>query len=352
MHLAIMILSNFTYKNLDGWQLDELLLGSLNLIVGFNATGKTKTINAISNVIRFIKGEQNDIANSFCCSLTFKNSGVLKYSFEVRNGKVTNEALTKDKVQLIQRNGNQSFIKDSAINPPDTKLILQVRRDTIKYPEFEEIIQWAEYTFVFIFSNITNSPNSLSPYIVSKEPKIPTMFEDITDTQKQSLIRNMCLLGYPIDDIKVIDAETGAKMLYIYESGINTPLTPFDLSNGMFRVFCVLLYMTYCSSLTKARCLIIDDMGEGLDYIRSEKLGKIMFDYCLQNNIQLIVTSNDSFLMNAVDLQYLTILDRNKNKVTSLNNLNNKELFKKFARTGLNNFDMLTSNFVNSIQNL
>lgn len=344
--LATMILSDFKYKELNGWQLTGLLLNDLNLVVGYNATGKTKTINALSNVIRFIKGELNDIAPSFCCSMTFKNSGLLKFSFEVKEGKVVSETLEKDGYSLIQRTENNAFIKGEAINPPNTKLILQIRRDTIKYPEFEEIIQWAEFTFIFVFSNVTNSPNSLSPYLVSKEPILSAMFEAIPDDKKQLLIDNIRSLDYPIDNIQVLKAENGHKMLYLNESGIDTPLIPFDLSNGMFRVFCVLLYMTYCTIQAKARCLVIDDMGEGLDYKRSEKLGKILFDYCHQNGIQLIVTSNDSFLMNVVDLEYLIILQRKGNIVNCLNSVTDHELFKKFARTGLNNFDMLSSNFI------
>jgi hypothetical protein len=135
-------------------------------------------------------------------------------------------------------------------------------------------------------------------------------------------------------------------MLHIYEKGIGTPLTPFELSNGMFRVFCVLLYMLYCSALADARCLIIDDMGEGLDYMRSTRLGKIMFSYCEENHIQLLATSNDSFLMDAVDLQYWNILQRKGGRVYSLNNKNSKELFERFVRTGLSNFDILSSNFL------
>lgn len=341
-----MILSNFKYKELDGWQLNELSLGELNLVVGLNSTGKTKTINAVSNVIRLIKGEQTEMVKGFSCDMSFQNSGCLEYSFEVKENKIISEVLKKDGECIINRSENQTIIRDEEINPPDSKLILQVRRDTKKYPEFEEIIQWAEYTFVFIFSNITNSPNSLSPYGISNEPKITVMYEKISEKQKQSLLTAMQSLDYPIDSIKESKTETGGKMLYIYESGINIPLTPFDLSNGMFRVFCTLLYMAYCSTLTNARCLIIDDMGEGLDYKRSEKLGKILFDYCYLNDIQLIVTSNDSFLMNVVDLDYLTILQRNGNCVYSLNSVTDHELFKKFARTGLNNFDMLSSNFI------
>ena len=114
----------------------------------------------------------------------------------------------------------------------------------------------------------------------------------------------------------------------------------------MFRVFCVLLYMIYSSTLADARCLMIDDMGEGLDYRRSTKLGKIVFDYCKKNSIQLIVTSNDSFLMDSVPLDLWNILQRNGRTVTSLNSQTHQELFTKFARTGLSNFDILSSNFI------
>ena len=120
----------------------------------------------------------------------------------------------------------------------------------------------------------------------------------------------------------------------------------YELSNGMFRVFSVLLYMIYSSTLKGARCLMIDDMGEGLDYRRSTKLGKIVFSYCKAKSIQLIVTSNDSFLLDTVDLDLWNILQRTGSVVTSLNSQTHQELFAKFARTGLSNYDILSSNFI------
>ena len=153
-------------------------------------------------------------------------------------------------------------------------------------------------------------------------------------------------LGYNINNIEEYESSSGAKSLHIFERGVEMPLRPFDLSNGMFRVFCVLLYMIYSSTLSEARCLVIDDMGEGLDYMRSTKLGKIMYEYCERNHIQLIATSNDSFLMDAVDLQHWNILQREGNRVYSINASNSPALFEKFQRTGLSNFDILSSNFL------
>lgn len=342
----IMILSEFTYKDASGWCLDRISLDRLNLIVGLNAVGKTRTIMALGNMIQFIKGEEDVTDNDFSCSIRLVNGYDLYYSFAVSNGIIASEILQKGERFLIQRNNDSTRVYEKETNPPASKLVIQIHRDTKAYPEIEEIIQWAEHTSIFVFSNITTSPHSLSPYAISKEPLLPFMFEKTVDAQREVLLNYLRELGYCIDRIEEFEKPNGVKTLRVYESGIEAPLSPFDLSNGMFRVFCILLYMIYCASLSDTRCLIVDDMGEGLDFKRSSKLGKIMFDYCDNNHIQLIVTSNDSFLMDTVNLEYWNILRRDGNKVLSLNPQSHPSLFEKFARTGLGNFDMLSSNFI------
>ena len=341
-----MFLSEFTYKQASGWRIERLSLNYQNLVVGMNAVGKSRTIAAIGQVIRFIKGEIDASAEDFTCTLLLENDCRLEYSFEVSGGAIVAEILRKDEKPLIRREQYSAHMYDETISPPSNKLVIQVRRDTLRYPEIEEIIQWAEHTSVFIFSNITTSPSSLSPYAISSEPLLPVMFSKISEELRLKLLSNMQELGYEINRIEEFKRENGTKMLHIHESGIDVSMTPFDLSNGMFRVFCVLLYLFYCSTQADAHCLIIDDLGEGLDYMRSTKLGKIVFDYCSEHKIQLIVTSNDSFLMDAIDLQYWNILQRKGNLVQGLNKQTHPVLFEKFARTGLNNFDLLSSNFI------
>lgn len=340
-----MILSKFSYKQASGWRLEDLSLNHQNLIVGLNSVGKSRTVSAIGHVASFIKGDV-DAAGDFSCALLLENGNRLEYSFEVVGGQVLAEVLKKNGSPLIQREQFSAKMYDDMVSPPESKLLIQVRRDTKLYPEIEEIIQWAEHTSLFVFSNITTAPNSLSPYTISDEPRLPVMFSKISVEQREQLINYLRDLGYKIDNIVEYESSSGAKSLHIYESGIKMPLRPFDLSNGMFRVFCVLLYMLYSSTLSEARCLIIDDMGEGLDYMRSTKLGKIMYEYCERNHIQLIATSNDCFLMDAVDLQHWNILQREGNRVYSINASNSPALFEKFQRTGLSNFDILSSNFL------
>ena len=341
-----MVLEEFTYVDGFNWQISGLSLNNLNLIVGMNAVGKSRTIAAISNVVRFIKGDVELQRDSFCCSMKLVNSHQLHYEIDVHEGMVNSELLEKDDEILIRRDSGGSVMYGDHVNPPANKLIIQARRDTKKYLEIEEIIRWAEQASTFIFSNITTSPNSLSPYTISNEPLLPAMYKRMSEDQQHELLNYMVELGYGIDRIERYEKGNGAEMLRIFESGVKTPLTPFDLSNGMFRVFCVLLYMIHCSTLSDARCLMIDDLGEGLDYMRSTQLGKIVFSYCEKNHIQLIATSNDSFLMDAVDLKHWNILKREGGKVYSLNWMSNPDLFERFSRTGLSNFDILSSNFI------
>jgi len=302
---------------------------------------------ALGNMIQFIKGEEN-IGDDFSCSIRLVNGYQLFYSFSVQDGRVVSEVLQKDELILINRNYGSTFVYGKETNPPTNKLVIQIHRDTKAYPEIEEVIQWADHTSIFVFSNITTSPHSLSPYAISNEPLLPIMFEKTDEAQREALLGYLQELGYKIDRIEEFEKPNGVKTLRIYESGIDAPLSPFELSNGMFRVLCVLLYMIYSASLSDTRCLIVDDMGEGLDFKRSAKLGKTMFEYCNNNHIQLIVTSNDSFLMDTVDLEYWNILRREGNHVVSLSHKSHPSLFEGFSRTGLGNFDLLSSNFINN----
>ena len=345
--IYIMILTEFSYRESSGWQLEKLTLHHQNLIVGMNSVGKSRTLEALGNVIRFIKNDSELAKKDFSCVLRLSNSHQIEYAFELSDGLIKSESLLIDGQSKIVRNASTAEMYGESVNPPANKLLIQARRDTMRYPEIEEIILWAEHTSLYVFSNITASLKSLSPYMLSTEPLIPEMYEQIKD-QQNVLIEYIKELGYQIDKIEVVENASSGKWLLIYETGIEKPMEFYELSNGMFRVFSVLLYMIYSSTLKGARCLMIDDMGEGLDYQRSTKLGKIVFNYCKAKSTQLIVTSNDSFLLDTVDLDLWNILQRTGSVVTSLNSQTHQELFAKFARTGLSNYDILSSNFINN----
>ena len=63
-----MILTEFSYRESSGWQLEKLTLHHQNLIVGMNSVGKSRTLEALGNVIRFIKNDSELAKKDFSCS--------------------------------------------------------------------------------------------------------------------------------------------------------------------------------------------------------------------------------------------------------------------------------------------
>ena len=137
-----------------------------------------------------------------------------------------------------------------------------------------------------------------------------------------------------------------AKFVSIKEQGLNIPLKQFEISHGMFRAFALLTIIEFLKASNKIETILVDDLGEGLDSERSKRLAEIVFRDPSVSKIQFIATSNDSFLMNTVELDYLTVCYRSNHKVRCLNYSNSKKKFDNWKQLGLNNFDLLSSNFL------
>lgn len=340
-----MKLSEISYYDiLSGWQLDGLSLDGQNLLVGKNSTGKTRTLTCLKNIIECLT---NNSVVDCRFSLTFTGDYRLDYQLYQENGLVKSESLKKDGVPLFFREGETCQFYGEEINPPASVLVINARRDTKKYTEIEEIFQWAEHVSYFIFSNVISARHSSSPFAFKEDLEMANMFERTEDIDRQ-LIDYLERLGYHIERIWIEEFEHGRKTLYLQEKGVKIGLQYLDLSNGLFRVLSVLVYMLYSASLKAARCLMIDDLGEGLDYERSNKLGQIVFDFCKDHAIQLIVTTNDSFLMDTIGLEHWVVLLRKGSKVTTMSAKTHPDLFRRFKLTGLSNFDLFTSDFISN----
>jgi len=64
-----------------------------------------------------------------------------------------------------------------------------------------------------------------------------------------------------------------------------------------------------------------------------------------KSNVQIIMTTNDRFVMNKVPLEYWSLIQRVPKKSLFFNYQNSKETFEEFKYTGLNNFDFLSTEF-------
>lgn len=344
-----MKITSFEYGDYS-WSLGKVSFGNLNLIVGRNAVGKSKTLNAIVLFVKFLNGDVNAATPSHWCKVEFLTDDniALRYSYEYKDNVIINEILYSGSNKIISRDKEHSFIGDTEVNPPTNKLCVQSQRDTKNYPEFESIMQWAEKLKGYSFSELSSTKSYEIPSLFKEKIDFADMFEKISqiDVKRGFVIDKMKELDYDIDSIEPFKISDKFNIVMIQEHGVNTPLFSALLSNGMLRVLYIFAYMAYLSTEQGARTLLVDDLGEGLDFSRSSKLSKIIFDYCEAHDIQLIVTSIDNFLMNAVNLDYWVILKRDGVHTTGISKKTHPDMFLKFKKMGLNNFDMLSTDFV------
>ena len=350
-----MRISSFGYKE-QGWELAELFpIKPLNLLVARNATGKTRTIRAFQNVMSFLQMKKvfMDI-RSLEAVLKFTSDEdaewKMDYSFKVKDGIVEKETLVVNEKVLIKRSKTSAKYKTTKINPPAEKLVVQIRRDKELYPEIEQLMTWAE--------GVTSlSCSDINPFTILGTGTYinPYSFSDLVDSLSQREMKKVLTvakeLGYNIASIKTVEATKDIKLVQLKERSVANEMIDMQLSSGMLRTLYLLCFISVIKHNKKLSMLLIDDMGEGLDYKRSVDLGKMIFEDCEQNGLQLIASSNDAFLMDVVDIANWHVLRRKGSKVSTINQATHPDLFRKFRMTGLSNFDLFSSDFINSYFN-
>jgi predicted ATPase len=163
-------------------------------------------------------------------------------------------------------------------------------------------------------------------------------------------------LDYPLSDIFIKDrvyASLKTNMtehkIVVTEEGIRKNIVQQEMSQGMFRALSLLTHITYNILKKMPTTILIDDIGEGLDFDRSSRLIKLLIEIAKKNdNIQLIMSTNDRFVMNAVPLEYWQVIQRRGGECQVFNYQNSKEKFDEFEYMGLNNFDFLATDYLNS----
>lgn len=336
-----------------GWGAEKLDLFPQNLLVGKNAVGKSTVISALSQMASIISQRKPLEENSdFSYTMAVENSEYFAvYKFKWVEKRVADEQLVvlgtdgRKKVWIERTSGEAKF-DGEVVNPPQDKLLLNLKRDTVLYREIESIISWAENVDAFSFNEFDiDGDERLYSRFIKGGDNLYSMVKALSPESIENVVSTAAEMGYHLEKIEAFEYADVKKVLF-KEKDVSRPLFDFNLSKGMFRTLYLLIYLEYVAQSGKPATLLIDDLCEGLDYDRSTKLGKYVFDYCSKNDIQLIATSNDSFLMDVVDLNYWSILQREGSKVSAISHKNHPELFEDFSFTGLSNFDLLSSDFI------
>ncbi|KAF0204869.1 MAG: hypothetical protein FD167_5622, partial [bacterium] len=150
----IMRLSKLKYAELEGslqeWVLNEFSLAETNLIVGKNASGKTRTLNVIGGLARHLAGVK-PIPLSGNYSVEFiKDQQKIHYHLKYEDQQVITEKYEIDgKVLLDRGEGGKGTIWAEELGQgihfqtPITELAAVARQDSIQHRFLEPLHSWA-----------------------------------------------------------------------------------------------------------------------------------------------------------------------------------------------------------------
>jgi hypothetical protein len=383
---SISFFKKSTHSN--GWKIEECQFNKINLITGKNSSGKTRLLKeAIYDLVGLISNTtaRTKSGFNFHWKIKLKNEKT-NYNYEI---KIEDELIIFEKFEVdnevyYERNkegkGKIKYEPDKKVRNFEIDrnlLVINSKRDKIQHPILEVFLKWADFVYIYnfgdtlgrdrlILSELSDNKSELSKKISKDDNAVVLKFEEglneYGENFKQSIITDFNGIGYAIEDINTIKYDSFIKnlpnnigisipsVIYIKEKNIQDEILQKDISQGMFRVLSLIIQIKYIEYKIKNSdvLILIDDIGEGLDYERATKLIKYIINKIetLGNNIQLIMTTNDRFVMNNIPLKYWTIIDKNKNgKIEFYNEEKNKKIFNKFKRIGLNNFDFFTSEY-------
>lgn len=348
------------------WAVSKIDLDSINLIVGKNASGKSSTIRVIRTLADLISGEtttDNILYNSADYEVSFiENEDIYTYILEYNEGVVIKEILKQNQTILIDRKGNTGHIFYQKLNQmldfeTESGSLAISRKDSAQHPYLVGIQNWGKNLNHYVFStamgqNVPLSENEKRTKRISlKNSKfVADMFSFGNDNEEyiKNVISDINAIDYNIESIsidKLHHPVLPAKVIAVREIGLEGYTDQTEMSFGMFRALSLIIQLEYSIANNLSSCILIDDIGEGLDFNRSSKLIKLLIEKAEKYNIQLIMTTNDRFVMMNVDLDYWQIIAREDGQTVFYNKNNSKEAFEDFEFAGLNNSEFFFSEY-------
>ncbi len=355
------------------WRVEGLQFGPTNLLVGSNASGKTRVLNIILGLARILAGDRKVTFLSGTYDANFDDQGkLLKYELSVKDAKVTKEALyVNGENCLDRREGGIGRIKATKLNDmiefqtPENELTAFARRDAIQHPFFQPLNDWARSLYHYPFGTPLGKDHlativeevSGAPFDPRDPNQVIAIYrkgeQDFGDSFKHAIKRDMEEIDYAIDDIGaqpptsiIVTKPSNVIALYVKETELGDVTDQINMSQGMFRAMSIIIQLNFSEMTGRPSCLLIDDIGEGLDFERSCKLIKLLMKKAEQSSVQLIMATNDRFVMNTVPLETWTVIRRVGQKINIYNYANSKAGFDEFKYTGLNNFEFFAFNFL------
>jgi len=378
--MSLKRISYFEFKNDPRyWEFKDIDFVSINLIVGVNATGKTRMLNVINGICNILSAKRPAIFLSGTYDFdVLLDEELYNMKIEFDSGIVVAEELVVDGTLRLSRTkdgrGKIYYAKERKtidFQVPQNTVAFQQRRDNLQHPFIVKLAEWADKCELLPFASFGNTElmalSALQTQDTTHDLRAKNLvksyfqaFEQFGDPFDKALIRDMKCLGYNLIDVSASDIRGIHPEIKISEAvlGIcvterqvenkkksrDLQLSQLQMSQGMYRALSLVIYLNIWSMSNRPTLLLVDDIGEGLDFDRSTSIIDLLTRHSEKSTHQVIMTSNDRFVMNKVPLEYWTVLSRKAGFVKAFTSRSNPREFKDFEYMGLSNFDFFKSN--------
>lgn len=373
-----MRLKSLKFSEGDGtpqeWQLDKLSFGPRMLVVGRNTAGKTRTLSITSALAKYVTGAQ-PLALTGNYSAVFDWEGrEYVYNLQYQDSQVQHEQIIIDGKQYLSRGpGGVGKIVAEKLGaeidfqvPPNT-VAAAARRDTIQHSFVEPLFEWGTslryYQFggmqkgtlaIFIPTGMPVDDRDQNAVVAIFREALKLFGEKFVDSLKSDLAEidyhvDKIVLAPPVS-VRFMPGGPEPVAIHVKESDLQGVTDQIVMSEGMFRVLAILVHVNFAQFKGSASSVFIDDIGEGLDFDRSCRLIDLLRSKAEIHNFQLVMSTNDKFVMNQVPLEEWTVLHRHRNVVHVRNYENSRTAFDDFKFTGLSNFSFFEMNAIDMSQ--
>lgn len=370
---------SFSYKTdkTVGWSINDCQVGNINLISGKNSSGKTRFVKAIYTLSNLILNEDKNFHKDSTSEWKIRlvdDDVSIDYALNVSDGVVEKEAMIFNGETVIERDSEGSGIikfiqlkQTISFSTPKEKLAVY-KRDKLQHPFLEFLYDWCDNLYLYRFGEDLGR-KSLSPImnhdelsgdqlkkLEKKDIAVLNKFDmgvsRLGDDFKNKIIESFNNLGYSITDVMVKPYEVRgishpANILYVEENG--SLIEQGDISQGMFRALSLIIQLTYLELSSDSKTtILIDDIGEGLDFERSVRLIKYVIEKSseLDGRLQVVMTTNDRMVMNNIPIKYWIVMEKSDDGgISTYSKITNEKEFNEFRHYGLNNFEFLTDEY-------
>ena len=308
------------------WKFEHFSLAQINLIVGRNAVGKTRLLNVISNLAKILCGTIQEMGFAAKYQVLFKDmENSWDYLLESDGCEILLEKLLYNGKNMMQRGkGGLGQIEAEDIEgksvrmrfkAPLKQVAIITKRDSIQHPYLDALHEWGTSLRHFQFGyemrphNLALAIKGVQVQIDEKDTgNLIPIFDLATrkhgEQLNQIVIADMGKLGYPITELKIRKPDRAVVMgifpgelvgIAAKEQDLDVMTDQPNLSQGMFRSLSLLIQTTHYMLSNKSGCIVIDDIGEGLDLgaraFSSTSSGKRPRSHCSNSSCPRITAS-------------------------------------------------------------